>query len=501
MRKSEFTKSFFTIGYLVIVTRFFGFIRSLMQMSILGISMFGDIFAGALRLPSYIRRYLGEGGISSIFIPIYNQCDEKDEFANCILSIFTIIGLVIFVILQYYMSDLMYLIFSGWYHNEEKFNILVFLSRFLISSSILHIVFSVYFSLLNAKRKFLQVGKVQLFQNIIIVLILYILFYTNLQSWSENNLSWSFIIAFETGSIISLTYIFFTVRKYNINPKFCTDINIYKKHKKNIKSFFYRLLPNLLSAGSAYLSITISLSAASQLEVGIISCMSYAEKIQQLPVSVLGTVMGNIMLSVFSGEKSIEKRNSISKLGLIYSLLSGFIAAIFIYFHRETILYHIFMSDRFNLDAIYITSKIISVYILAIPGFILLKILQAHVFAKGLSIIPLIASFIGILAEIIVIKYYMIDYMTLIYAIVISIWINIISLLLLMSYFKELRYTVIRTIQNITYMSLLSILVIKYYKYITYTDMSLFNAILNMCIHFIPICIVFLILGYFLLRK
>lgn len=501
MHKSEFTKSFFTIGYLVIVTRFFGFIRSLMQMSILGISMFGDIFAGALRLPSYIRRYLGEGGISSIFIPIYNQCDEKDTFSDCILSIFIVIGCLMFILLQYYMHDLMYLIFSGWASDKVKFDTLVFVSRFLISSSILHIIFSVYFSLLNAKRKFAQVGKVQLLQNITIVLILYILFYTNLQFWSENNIAWSFIIAFETGSIISLTYIFFTVKKYNINPKFCTDINIYKKHKKNIKSFFYRLLPNLLSAGSAYLSITISLSAASQLEMGIVSCMTYAEKIQQLPVSVLGTVMGNIMLSVFSGEKSIEKRNSISKLGLIYSLLSGFIAAIFIYFHRETILYHIFMSERFNIDAIYITSKIISVYIFAIPGFILLKILQAHVFAKGLSIIPLISSFIGILSEIIVIKYYIIGYITLVYAIVISVWINIISLLLLMSYFKELRYTVKHTIKNIVSMSILSLMIIKYYKYSTYINMSLYYALFNMCIHFIPIGIIFLILGYFLLRK
>ena len=53
------------------VSRVFGLIRDIATTSLLGASVFHDIFVITLKIPNLFRRFFAEGAFNQAFIPIY----------------------------------------------------------------------------------------------------------------------------------------------------------------------------------------------------------------------------------------------------------------------------------------------------------------------------------------------------------------------------------------------------------------------------------------------
>ena len=458
----KFIKSVFSLGAVIMATRVFGFLRSIIQASLVGISEISDVLNGSVRLPSYIRRYITEGGISSVFIPIYSSIEDKkkaSEFAGCIFNIFIVICSILFILFQIYAHEFMGIIFGGWM-GTEKFLLVVWASRFLITMSLFHIVYSIYASILNAHEQFFIVGKAWLYQNISIVFLLLVFFYVNL--WSDffsSHIVGTYILVFELGTVISTVYMIYMSKIYKISPILLLPLESYRKNIKYIKQFFIRIVPNVLSAGSAYINMTISLAAASRMP-GIVSCLAYADRIQQLPISILGAVVGNIMLSLLSNSRESEGSKSIVRAGIVYSALIGFYCAVFTYIASYAMVFYSLSGPKFSLDAVTTTSNIVSIYSIALPAFIMIKLLNAQAFSKGLSFFPFFSSICGIICEIFIISNYtdIYGYKAISYALVVAVWVNLI-VLSTMIYIKDkdLREFVSKFISNILIMSIFAI--------------------------------------------
>lgn len=480
----QFIQSVFTVSYWIMITRIIGLVRTQMQAVILGTGIIADAISASLRLPAFIRRYLGEGGLSSVFIPIYAKYKDEthaNEFANCVFSILLVISAVLFCLLQYYMTSIMSCNFPGWYiHDHERFNLLVWMSRFMITSSLIQVVCAVYSALLSAKKEFSVVSKIQLIQNITIVAVLYICFYNGiLYSWSIVHASGLFVIACEGGAVLSNIYIFYYIKAHNIKIQFITNIQVYKREYDNLKGFFIKLTPNMISASSSYLAMSVSLAYASQLDKGVVACVSYAEKVQQLPISVLGTVIGNVVLAMLSSSTSQKEEKQLSHYSILYSLLTGFFSAAFIYIHADTLIAASFLNGAFDIHALHTTSKILSIYVIGVPAAIMLKVLQAQAFSRGLTLFPLISSCIGIIAEIYFIKYFAYQYgfCGIAAGVIIASWINIAVLMLLLAiYIKDIHTALINTIKGIIILACASYISIMYSNITPVLDSGLFYA-------------------------
>ena len=80
------------VSGLTIVSRLLGLVRDVLFFTCFGVSLIGDAFILAFTLPNLFRRMLGEGTLSSVFIPIYaeqvknNLMTKANQITNQVLS-------------------------------------------------------------------------------------------------------------------------------------------------------------------------------------------------------------------------------------------------------------------------------------------------------------------------------------------------------------------------------------------------------------------------------
>ena len=68
--ETSFFKSFKKVGLWTGLSRVFGLIRDISTTSLLGASIFHDIFVVTLKIPNLFRRFFAEGAFNQAFIPV-----------------------------------------------------------------------------------------------------------------------------------------------------------------------------------------------------------------------------------------------------------------------------------------------------------------------------------------------------------------------------------------------------------------------------------------------
>ena len=74
---ASLSNSISLVSGLTIVSRLLGLLRDVLFFACFGVSAIGDAFILAFTIPNLFRRMLGEGTLSSAFIPVYSEIKEK----------------------------------------------------------------------------------------------------------------------------------------------------------------------------------------------------------------------------------------------------------------------------------------------------------------------------------------------------------------------------------------------------------------------------------------
>ncbi|RDU61431.1 murein biosynthesis integral membrane protein MurJ [Helicobacter sp. MIT 14-3879] len=94
-KKNKLAHFFFTNASGIFISRIFGFLRDAMQASILGTSIYSDIFFIAFKFPNMFRRVVSEGAFVQSFLPFFLGARNKGAFSVSIFSIFLFLLLVL----------------------------------------------------------------------------------------------------------------------------------------------------------------------------------------------------------------------------------------------------------------------------------------------------------------------------------------------------------------------------------------------------------------------
>ena len=96
------------VSGLTIVSRLLGLLRDVLFFTCFGVSLIGDAFILAFTVPNLFRRMLGEGTLSSAFIPVYSEKIKKgqtqlaEQILNQVLSRLMVFLFVLTVIICFF---------------------------------------------------------------------------------------------------------------------------------------------------------------------------------------------------------------------------------------------------------------------------------------------------------------------------------------------------------------------------------------------------------------
>ena len=131
----SFFKSTIIMSFGTLLSRISGFVRDIFIAKYLGSGFYSDIFFMAFRIPNFFRKIFAEGAFNSAFTPIFASGVEshgKEKmliFARNIYSILLYSLLIFTLLAEIFMPFLMYILAPGYLEEQEKFKLVVFLTR------------------------------------------------------------------------------------------------------------------------------------------------------------------------------------------------------------------------------------------------------------------------------------------------------------------------------------------------------------------------------------
>ncbi len=380
MSPMSFVHSLATVSGLTIVSRIAGFVRDALTAIYLGAGYQSDAFFVAQRLPNLFRSLFAEGAFSAAFVPLYTAEKEKngDEIARRFAG--EALGLLIALLTPFTflliigMPWVIRVMAPGFYDEPEKFELAVRLSRITFPFLLLVSITALQTGVLNARGIFGPGAAAPILLNIVLILALLI---ADLMGFETGlTLAWAMLFA----GALQATWLAASCYRARaaiplLRPKLTTQT----------KRLFRKIGPGAVGAGAAQINLLLTTILASTLPTGAISFLYYADRLNQLPLGIIGIAVATTLLPLLSQHEATGNdkliRHYVNR-AIEFSLLFGLPAAIGLGLVAQPIIQTLFEHGAFTHQDTIETAKALTAYSLGVPAFLLVKVFAARLFAR-----------------------------------------------------------------------------------------------------------------------
>lgn len=373
----------------ILFSRITGLFRDVLMASILGISIFSDIFFIAFKIPSLFRRIFGEGAFVQTFMPAFISSNNKSVFSVAIFIRFNIFLIISSILVSIFPEVLTKLIAWSW--SDENIKLA---SPFVaINFWYLTLIFIVTFiaTLLQYKEHFATTSFSTSLLNISMICAMWI--------YSKDEpiiIIYALSIAVLIGGFLQIISHLIALKMFKLYRifiggwKYRKIKNINLEKKKFIKNF----IPSIWGNSTAQISSFIDTLLASFLAIGSISHLFYANRLFQFPLAVI-TIATTIVIFPAIG-KAVKSNNidlayeNIKKAFIFLIPILSFSVFIGI-FMAEEIVKLIFERGNFGEEETKTTANILKMYMIGLIPFSIAKLFSLFLYASQKHI--LVAKF------------------------------------------------------------------------------------------------------------
>jgi putative peptidoglycan lipid II flippase len=151
------------------------------------------------------------------------------------------------------------------------------------------------------------------------------------------------------------------------------------------KKLFKNVGPGAIGAGATQINLLISTILASMLPTGAVSYLYYADRLNQLPLGIIGIAVATTLLPILSKHEangdSAMIRHYMSR-AVQFCLILGIPAAIGLGLVALPIIQTLFEHGAFSHEDAQKTAQALSAYAFGIPAFLMAKVFASRFFAR-----------------------------------------------------------------------------------------------------------------------
>ena len=373
-------KSIATVGGYTLISRFLGFARDILIAAMLGAGPVADAFFVAFKLPNFFRRLFAEGAFNAAFVPLFSRRLASDGlqaaqiFATSVLSVMVAFLFVFVTLLQIGMPFLMYGFAPGFTDDPAKFQLAVELTRITFPYLLFISLVSLLGGVLNSLGRFAAAAATPIILNI--VLIGALVGATPYLPTAGHALAWGVAVAG------AAQFVWLAVACHRAGMPLPLR---WPRLTPGVRRVLRLMLPGAVGAGVVQINLLIDIVIASILPTGAVSYLYYADRVNQLPLGVVGIAIGTALLPLLSRQlregATDEARNSMNR-GIEVALLLTVPAAAALLVIAEPIITVLFQRGQFSADTATATGQALMAYAVGLPAYVLVKVLAPGYFAR-----------------------------------------------------------------------------------------------------------------------
>jgi len=384
----SFYKAIITVGGLTLGSRIMGFIRDILTAAVLGAGPVADAFFVALKLPNLFRRVTAEGAFSVSFVPIFaSELEEKGRedairFAEEAQAVMMAVMVPFTILIVLAMPWVLYVVAPGFTDDGDmvRYDMALDMARITFPYIVLMSLVALLGGVMNSFDRFGPFAAAPILFNFSLIVAL--LFFAPLAESGGHAMAWGVMIA----GVLQFAWLFYACRKLGVMLKWRKP-----KLTPRIRKLFRKMGPGVVGAGVAQINLFVDMVLASLLPVGAISYLYYADRLYQLPLSVIGIAIGTALLPMLSrtlkaGEGA--KANRLFSRGIEAGLMFALPATVAYLVIGVTITDVLFVRKAFTASDGLQAGYALMAYSVGLPAFILSRVLSVVFFAEGDTATP-----------------------------------------------------------------------------------------------------------------
>ena len=369
-----------TVGSFTMMSRITGFLRDMLIAAMLGAGPVADAFFVAFKLPNFFRRLTAEGSFTVAFVPLFAGTLEADgvaaakRFASDVLAMMSVVLLALTLAMELTMPWVMYVMAPGFVATPDRFALAVELTRITFPYLLLISLVALYGGILNSIDRFAAMAAAPILLNLILIGAVF-----GFADWLEtpsHALAWGVAVA----GLAQLFWLITAARREG----WVLTLRL-PKATPEVRKLFRLMLPAMLGAGVVQINLLIDMILASTLPLGSISFLYYADRVNQLPLGVIGVAIGTALLPMLSrhwhaGDDAAALK--IQNRALEFGALLTVPAAIGLMVLATPIITVLFERGAFEAADTAATASAMIAFAAGLPAFVLVKVLQPGFFAR-----------------------------------------------------------------------------------------------------------------------
>jgi putative peptidoglycan lipid II flippase len=379
-----------TVGGWTMASRILGLIREMLIAALLGAGPIADAFFVALKLPNLFRRLFGEGAFNAAFIPSFSGIlvtegpEAARRFAEEAMSVlaFWLAGLT--VVGEIFMPQLMVVLAPGFAADPAKFALTVMLSRITFPYLFLICLAALFAGVLNGLDKFGAATASYVLFNV--VSIIFMLALTPYMPTAGHALSWGVTVS----GVLQLALLIWAVQRAGMRLRLPRP-----RMTPQMRMLMRRMTPGLIGGGVTQINFAVDVIVMSFLPAGSVALLNYADRVNQLPLGVIGAAVSTALLPMLSRQvragQAAEAAETTNR-ALEYALFLTLPASLALLVVPGPIMSVLFGRGAFSAENVHLSSQSLACFAVGLPAFVMVKVLGPSFFARGDTATPVKVS-------------------------------------------------------------------------------------------------------------
>lgn len=432
-----------TIGGLTLVSRVAGMAREMIFARVLGANEVTDAWFQAFIIPNVFRRLFAEGAFSAAFVPMFSKrlhggdtpeqgLAEARSFSADVLSVFLPVLIALVALFELAMPGVIWLL-SEKPADPQTFPLAVDFARIMFPYIILVSLVTLFTGMLNSVSRFAPGASFPIILNIVLIgALLGGEWFAENTGASVEQVAYGIAWAVTGAGVMQLAWLYYWVRVEGFEVKLRLP-----RITPEVKRLGIIALPAAIGGGAYQINTLVQLYFLNQLEDGSVSYMNYADRLNQLPLGIIGIALSTAILptlSKFVGSDNKEGADRIQSDAIELAMLLTIPAAVALAICAEPFVTMIFQGGRFDLADAASTGEVLAALVLGLPAYVLVKVLVPNFYARADTRTPVVAAFISLAVFIVFILALLDSYgvVGVAFASVIGAWINVTFLLVVL---------------------------------------------------------------------
>lgn len=379
-------RSVFTVGGWTAISRILGFVRDILTAAVLGAGPVADAFFVALKLPNFFRRLFAEGAFSAAFVPAFSGSlvadgrAEAQRLAEQALSALATLLFALAALAILFMPQVIAVLAPGFRDEPVRFGLAIELTRITFVYLPLICIVSLLSGVLNGLDRFAAAAAAPCLFNLSMIAALVAVagspvVQAHAQAWA---------VAVSGG--LQLVLLAWAVRAAGMTLRFP-----WPRITPGVKRIAVLMVPGTIGAGVTQINLMVDVMIASLLPAGAVSWLYYADRLNQLPLGVIGIALGTALLPLLSrqvrageAEAALASQNRAVEFGLLITLPAAVALAV----SAHPIVATLFVRGAFDAVDAAATAAALAAYALGLPAYVLNKVLAPAFFARGDTATP-----------------------------------------------------------------------------------------------------------------